>query len=55
MKPTVSVIIPFYNRIEWLEEAVESVLSQTYKADEIIIINDGSTDKSLEIIKEYMN
>ena len=42
--PKVSVIIPCYNAGEWIDEAVDSVLSQTYKDYEIIIVNDGSSD-----------
>lgn len=53
MKPTVSVIIPFYNRVDWLEEAVCSVLNQTYKVHEIIIINDGSKENMIEFMKKY--
>lgn len=49
----VSIIIPVYNVEEYLEEALESVINQTLKDIEIIIINDGSTDKSFEIVKEY--
>lgn len=49
----VSVIIPVYNGEKWLREAIESVLSQTEKAGQIVIVNDGSTDKSLEIALEY--
>lgn len=51
----VSVIIPVYNVEKYLEEALESVINQTLKDIEIVIINDGSTDRSLEIIKEYVN
>ena len=47
--PLVSVIIPVYNVEEYLEEAVLSVCKQTYKNLEIILVNDGSTDKSPEI------
>lgn len=43
-KPIVSVIIPFYNRIDWLLEAVQSVLSQTFSFYELIVIDDGSTE-----------
>jgi hypothetical protein len=42
--PTVSIIIPFFNRIEWLLEAVESVLAQTYGDWELIVVDDGSTE-----------
>lgn len=44
----VSVIIPFFNREEFLAEAIESVLAQTYQSWELILIDDGSTDKSAE-------
>ncbi len=53
MKPLISVIMPAYNGEKYLAEAIESILDQTYNNFEFIIINDGSTDKSLEIIKEY--
>ena len=52
-KKMVSVIIPVYNVEEYLKEALESVVNQSLKDIEIIIINDGSTDKSLRIIKGY--
>ncbi len=55
MKETkVSVIIPFYNRIDKLKNAIESVLTQTHKYLEIILVNDCSTE-NIEIIKEYIN
>lgn len=54
LKPIVSVIIPCYNQGQYLDYAVESVLSQTYQHFEIIVINDGSTDpETIEIIKNY--
>lgn len=49
----VSIIIPVYNTEKYLANCVESVLHQTYSNIEIIIINDGSTDKSLEICRNY--
>lgn len=49
----VSVVIPVYNSEEFLIESLESVLNQTYADIEIIAINDGSTDDSLEILKQY--
>lgn len=50
--PKVSVIIPVYNTEAYLEEAVRSIMNQTLKDLEIIIIDDGSTDNSLTVIKE---
>ncbi|MGL5965216.1 MAG: glycosyltransferase [Fusobacteriaceae bacterium] len=52
-KPKVSVVIPVYNVELYLREALNSVINQTLKEIEIIVVNDGSTDSSLEIIKEY--
>ena len=53
--PIISVVMSVYNGEKYLSEAIESVLNQTYKDFEFIIVNDGSTDNSLEIIKEYQN
>ncbi len=51
----VSVIIPFYNADNYLVRCLDSVISQTYKNLEIILVDDGSTDSSLEICREYSN
>jgi glycosyltransferase involved in cell wall biosynthesis len=51
----VSVIIPNYNYAQYLAEAIESVLQQTYKNIEVIVVNNGSTDNSLEILEKYSN
>ena len=51
--PKVSIIIPTYNVEAYLKECMDSVTRQTLKDIEIICINDGSTDGSLEILKEY--
>jgi glycosyltransferase involved in cell wall biosynthesis len=52
MKPTVSVIIPTYNRARVLQRAIGSVLSQTYKDFEILVIDDASTDSTREVLSE---
>lgn len=52
-QPLVTVIIPVYNIEPYLERCLKSVLVQTYKNLEIIAVNDGSTDDSLEILKKY--
>lgn len=51
-KPRVSVIIPVYNTEAYVEEAVRSIMNQTLRDIEIIIIDDGSTDNSLSVIKK---
>jgi len=50
----ISILIPCYNTQNYLGKCLDTVISQTYSNIEIIIINDGSTDKSLDIMKEYM-
>ncbi|MGN5594074.1 glycosyltransferase [Stutzerimonas nitrititolerans] len=52
--PIISVIMSVYNSEEYLAEAIESIISQTFTDFEFILINDGSDDNSLDIIKLYM-
>lgn len=54
VKPRVSVVIPSFNMGELLSDAIESVLHQTYKSYEIIIVDDGSTDNTREIAEKYL-
>lgn len=54
IKPNISVIIPVYNTGAYLEASLESVINQTLKNIEIIVVNDGSTDNSAEIIESYV-
>lgn len=49
----VSVIVPVYNTAQYLRDCIDSLVNQTYKNIEIIVVNDGSKDNSLEIINEY--
>lgn len=53
MAPKVSVIVPVYNTAKYLPECLDSILSQTLKDIEIIAINDGSPDNSIDILKDY--
>ncbi len=51
--PSISVIIPTYNRAETVKRAVESVLSQTYRNFELIVVDDGSTDNTGKTLNSY--
>lgn len=53
--PKVSIIIPCYNQGKYVAEAINSALRQTFKDIEIVCVNDGSTDNSVEIIKSFEN
>lgn len=51
--PKISIILPIYNVAPYLDDAFQSLLNQTYSDFEIIAVNDGSTDNSLDVIKKY--
>ncbi|MBQ8681484.1 MAG: glycosyltransferase [Bacilli bacterium] len=53
MKNKVSIIIPVYNAVDYIERCINSVLAQSFSNFELILINDGSTDNSLEVINSY--
>lgn len=53
MKNKVSIIIPVYNCEKFLDKCLDSLINQTYNDIEIILVNDGSTDRSLEICRKY--
>jgi len=53
MLPKVSILIPCYNTDRWIAQAIASALNQTYPHKEVIVIDDGSSDRSLEIIKSF--
>jgi len=51
--PTVSVVIPAYNAARWIVETLESVLAQTFRDFEVIVVNDGSTDNTAQVVEGY--
>ena len=53
VEPKISIIIPVYNVERYLRECLDSVVNQTLKDIEIICVNDGSTDGSTSILKDY--
>jgi len=53
MRPKISVLMTIYNQEKYISESVNSILNQTFSDFEFIIINDGSTDNSLQIIKKF--
>ena len=50
---TVAVIIPTFNHARFLADAIESVLAQTHQADQIIVVDDGSTDEPAGVVARY--
>jgi glycosyltransferase involved in cell wall biosynthesis len=52
-KPIVSIIIPTYNRKDLLERAIKSVLTQTFLNWELIIVDDGSTDGTRDLVENF--
>lgn len=53
VRPKVSIVVPVYNVEAYLEKCMDSIINQTYANLEIVCINDGSTDNSLDILKSY--
>lgn len=53
MEPLVSILIPAYNAEKWIRDTIESALHQTWPKKEIIIVDDGSTDHTAQILKKY--
>ncbi len=53
MKPIVTIVIPTFNRADFLKESIHSVLSQTFTDFELIVVDDGSTDHTEEVVREF--
>jgi len=53
--PLVSVVMPCYNAAQYITESIESVIAQTHRNWELIIVDDYSKDNSVEIIQDYQN
>ena len=51
--PDISVIVPVYNTESYLKKCIESIINQTFRNIEIILVDDGSTDTSAEILADY--
>ena len=49
MKPRVSIVIPVYNGVNYLAEAIDSALAQTYENCEVIVVNDGSNVNGIQV------
>lgn len=52
-QPVVSIVLPTFNRENYLKRSIDSVLNQTYKLWELLVIDDGSNDNTFEIVKNY--
>ena len=51
--PKVTVFIPVYNREHYIGEAIESILAQSFPNFELLLVDDGSTDRSVEVMRAY--
>ena len=54
-QPKISIIVPVYNVEKYLKQCLDSIVNQTYKNLEIIIVNDGTKDNSMKIVEGYLS
>ena len=55
MSPSISVIVPLYNKEKYVAEAINSVLNQTFQDFEVVVVDDASTDYSMRIVERFTN
>src|ERR1700719_2926400 len=53
MEPLVSILVPAYNAQQWIADTLASALAQTWPKKEIIVVDDGSTDRTLQVAKQF--
>ena len=53
MKPLVSILIPAYNAEDWIAYTLQSAIAQTWQRKEIIVVDDGSTDRTAEVARRF--
>src|SRR5271157_6315769 len=53
MKPLVSILIPAFNAEKWIADAIRSAIAQSWQCKEIVIVDDGSTDRTLKIARQF--
>ena len=54
MKPRFSIIVPLYNKAPYVRHALESIATQTFRDYEVIVVDDGSTDGSLDVVRDFV-
>ena len=55
MQPLVSILIPAYNAQEWIVDTIKSAIAQSWSRTEVIVVNDGSTDRTLAVAQPFMS
>ena len=53
MFPLVSILVPAYNVAQYLHKCLDSIVNQTYQQLQVVVVDDGSSDNSLSIVKDY--